>query len=133
MLYFRRSRFVRVIVLPLTLVSLQSACTSYVAMQSPYGQTILREEPGRIRVTLDDGSRVTISQPRIEGDSLLGFAYDAKNRAYTDTVRVALAEVTSVEREKADLGKSFNTVVLVGGVVVLGGLIAMCSSDEFDC
>ncbi len=133
MLYFRRSRFVRVIVLPLTLVSLQSACTSYVAMQSPYGQTILREEPGRIRVTLDDGSRVTISQPRIEGDSLLGIAYDAKNRAYTDTVRVALAEVTSVEREKADLGKSFNTVALVGGVVFLGGLIAMCSSDEFNC
>jgi len=130
MRYLRRSAFLRLVVLPFTLSLWLSACTSYVAMQGPYAQTIVSEEPGKVRAWLDDGSRVTISRPRIEADSLVGFVYDARTRSYTDTVRVALGEVSVVEREKADILKGIGVGFLILTAVSAIAYAAECASDD---
>ncbi len=114
MRYLRRSSFLRLVVLPFTLTLWLTACTSYVAMQAPLDQSITRERPGTVRVTLEDGSRFKMASPRIEADSLVGTTWEDRDRAYSDTVHVALADVFSVEQEKTDVART------LGGFLALG-------------
>ncbi len=109
MRYMRRSRFVRLVVLPFTLALFLSACTSYVTMDRPFEQSFAQQEPGHLRVTLNDGSRLVVRHPRIKADSLVGFAedsWDKRERVYTDSVRVAFAEISGVEVKRTDALKS---------------------------
>ena len=112
MLYFRRSRFIRFVILPLTLTVWVSACTSRVVIPPPYESSI-SEEPGTVMVTLDDGSRIKVYRPWIEADSLVGIVYDTGNRAYTDTVHVALEDIVSVEGKKPEALKTVGLVLLI--------------------
>ncbi len=114
MLYFRRSPYVRRVILPLTLLAFLSACHKWVPL---YTQAITEEEPGTVRVTLADNSRVVLKEPHISGDSLI---------ALDDTVGVPLEEVQRVEEKRANTPA---TVFLILGAAVLAffalGVIAM--------
>jgi len=117
--YFRRSRFFRLAILPLTLIVWVSACTvtRTVAMNRPH-ETIAREAPDKVIVTLEDGSRRHVRGPWIEADSLFGYVYDARNRTYSDTVRFALADITEFEERKKETS-SGRTVALVVGLIAV--------------
>ena len=105
--YFRRSPLLRRVVLPLTLLAFLSACHKWVPLEPPVAQAIAEEEPGTVRVTLADSSRVVLKEPRISGDSLV---------ALDDTVRVALDDVQQIEARRA------NTPATIG--LVVGSLAA---------
>jgi len=124
MRYLRRSAFLRLFVLPFTLTVWLSACMSYATMKSPVEHSIDQEEPDHIRVTLNDDSRFVVAEPRIVADSLVGFdnkSWDRERRVYTQSVRLALKDVSIVERKES------NTLVTAGlamlGALTLGALI----------
>jgi len=122
-LYFRGSRVLRRVILPLTLLAFMSACHKWVPLEPPVAQAITEEEPGTVRVTLADNSRVVLKEPRVSGDSLIGL---------DDTVGVPLEEVQQVEAQRAN---TLATIGLVVGSVLLvyAGFAVYCSAtDECD-
>ncbi len=123
MLYFRRSPLLRRVVLPLTLLAFLSACHKWVPLEPPVAQAITEEEPGTVRVTLADNSRVVLKEPHISGDSLIAFEEGKEPQ----TVAVPLEDLQRVEEKRANTPA---TVVLILGAAVLAffalGVIA-CS------
>ena len=120
MLYFRRSPFLRRVILSLTLVAFLSACHKWVPL---YTQAITEEEPGTVRVTLADNSRVVLKEPHISGDSLIAFEEGKEPQ----TVALPLEDLQRVEEKRANTPA---TVFLILGAAVLAffalGVIA-CS------
>jgi hypothetical protein len=66
--------------------------------------------PYRLRATRADSSRIAMTAPCVRGDTLYG-------RVKGDTVGVALATITRLERERVSAGK---TALLVVGVPAAG-------------
>lgn len=64
MLYFRNSRLLRSLLLPLTLVLWTSACHNWVQPKSPYDQSITRDRPSEMRTGQADSLAVTLLEPR---------------------------------------------------------------------
>ncbi len=124
MLYFRRSPFLRRVILPLTLLAFLSACHKWVPLEPPVAQAIAEEEPGTVRVTLADDSRVVLKEPRVSGDSLV---------ALDDTVRVALDDVQQIEARRANtpatIGLVVGSIAAAFGVLILALVIA-CSGES---
>ena len=120
MLYFRRSPFLRRVILPLTLLAFLSACHKWVPLEPPVAQAITEQEPGTVRITLTDNSRVVLKEPRVSGDSLIALGY---------TVGVPLEEVQQVEAQRANTPA---TIGLVVGVILLvwAGLTALCAAED---
>ena len=107
-----------------------TGCTSYSQIEP-------REvaDYGKARVTLDDGRRFVVAHPQIEADSLVGFkaeSWTARDRVYTDSVRVALDQVETLEASHTSAGKTVGLVVgVIAGVFVIAG-IACAASDCMD-
>ncbi len=112
MLYFRRSPFLRRVVLPLTLLAFLSACHKWVPLEPPVARAIAETESGTIRITLADSSRVVLKTGymEIEGDSL--YSVDVNTRPVT----LPLSDVLVVEEKKLEGGK---TALLIGGIVLV--------------
>jgi hypothetical protein len=126
MRYFRESKLVRSILLPLAFAVSLSACTSrYVPMQAPYEESIARETPGDVIVTLDDRRRLRVVNPRTDGDSLRGVVYAVRTRAYTDSVSLAYSEVVKVEK-----GKTYSPWLWVAGGALFVGMITFAINNE---
>lgn len=62
MLYFRRSRFLRFVVFPLTLVSLLPACHKWSTLHSPVEVAIRGERLDPVRLTLSDGRELVLRE-----------------------------------------------------------------------
>ena len=118
MLYFRRSRFIRFVILPLTLVALLPACYKWSTVQGPPDREITYGRPDQIRLTVDDGSQVKMRSPWIQGDSILALTV---NR---DTLVIRLSDVTKLEKRK------FNWIPIVVGWVVATGLFQVLFCDD---
>jgi len=118
MLYFRRSRFIRFVVLPLTLVALLPACYKWSAVHGPPDQEIRYGRPDEIRVTVNDGSQVKMRSPWIQGDSILAL------NAIQDTLVIRVSDVTKLEKRK------FDWVPIVVGWVVVAGLFQVLFCDD---
>ena len=120
---YRSSRFVRRVVLPLTLLAFLSACHKWVPLEPPVAQAITEEESGTVRVTLTDNSRMVLKEPRVSGDSLV---------ALGDTVGVALDDVQQVEGRRANV---LATVFLVAGagVLALVGIVVVACGIGNEC
>ena len=112
MLYFRRSPFLRHVVLPLALASFLSACYKWVPLEPPVARAIAETESGTVRITLADSSRIVINPRRIEieGDSL--YAIERQIRPVT----LPLRDVLAVEEKKMD---GVNTAFLIGGILLV--------------
>ena len=123
MLYFRRSPFLRRVILPLTLLAFLSACHKWVPLEPPVAQAISETEPGTVRVTLADNSRVVLKEPHVSGDSLIAFEEGKEPQ----TVALPLEDLQRVEEKRANTPA---TVFLILGAAVLAffalGVIA-CS------
>ena len=107
-----------------------TGCTSYSQIEP-------REvaDYGKARVTLDDGRRFVVAHPQIEADSLVGFkanSWDRRHKVYTDSVRVALDQVETLEASHTSAGKTVGLVVgIIAGVFVVAG-VACAASDCMD-
>ena len=117
MLYFRRSPFLRRVVLPLTLLAFLSACHKWVPLEPPVARAIAETESGKVRITLADSSRVVLKTGymEIDGDSLYA---TEKTRPIT----LPLSDVLAVEEKKGD---GVKTALLAGGIVLGVGAAAL--------
>ena len=133
--YFRRSAFLRLFLLPFTLTLWLTSCTSYKMLSPPYEQSIARENPGQVRVTLNDDTRWKVAEPGIVADSLVGLdskSWDRDRRAYTRSIRVALSDVYSVEGKETRTSALMIVGIGLASVFAIG-LISCASSDEDLC
>lgn len=94
-------------------------------------QRMLREEPGRVRVVMEDGSVVVdLREPRLVGDSLIGF----ERRGGTTSRRaIALADVQLLYTRRLDRGATVTAAALAGaGVAVVYTIIKAVGSERCD-
>lgn len=101
-----------------------SACQGWHQVQRPAANGTLQGNPEIVRVTktmgcgpspsrscMENRGTITLHNPRIQGDSLIGY-YDAANR---ERVAVAINDITAVEAKKVD--KLRTTGAVLGGAV----------------
>lgn len=119
----RESAFFRRFLLPLSLALWVSACTKWSDPKLPVEEVMAEPEaPGRVRVTLFDGSRLELDAPRLHADTLKGLGKPLSRDAPRHWVAVPLSDVRSVEVRKAN---TVGTVALVGAsALVTAGIIA---------
>ena len=102
----------------LALVASLSACHKWVPMTGPLEQAITYGRPDQIRVNYNDGSRVKMKSPWIEGDSVMGLdLYYDSNLKTRDTLTAALSDVSGIDERKSD---GVATVGLIVGIVLVG-------------
>jgi hypothetical protein len=95
----------------LALVVGAGACSAWQVQTAPVGE-VAAAPVLRVRVTLRDGARMQLWDPRVEGDSLVGHLTD-------DTTRTAFAipDVATVETWEPSPAKTVQmTVIVVFGV-----------------
>jgi len=68
MTYFRRSKFIRFVIVPLMLVAFLPACYKWAEIET----TAESELPNPARITPLDGQQFVLEDAKVTGDSLLG-------------------------------------------------------------
>jgi hypothetical protein len=108
-------------------LALLAGCFSWRKNPSDPATLLGTEHPPRhVRLFLANGDRKEVYDPRVENDSVIGttsLARKAERRA------VALADVTRVEVNKFNTGKTIGAVAATGAVALLIAGIAIASSD----
>jgi hypothetical protein len=119
MLYFRRSRFFRTVVLPLTLVVFLPACHKWVPLEPAVSQAITGNQ-GTVRVTLTDGQQIIMTTATVTEDSLFGRRKGTPGPVLdTDqNVRLSLDDVQSVEHRRTDGWATAGVIFLGVGIAV---------------
>lgn len=106
-----------------------SGCTEWVPRTQPVPDVVTRDGGRQMRVTLQDGSTVLLSQVRLVADTLEGLSITG-----TDTVptRIAQDRIAGLEVKQA-APEATVTLVLVTGAVVVGGaaLVVSRSMESF--
>jgi len=123
MKHFRSSRFLRLVVLPLTLLAFIPACQGWVGVKTAPG--VGEALPNPARLTLKDGRQLELEGATIVADTILGWRR-GEPRVPADTdlqrVRVALDDVQKIEHRGTDAGA---TAVLIGSILVVGTLASV--------
>jgi hypothetical protein len=145
MLYFRRSRFLRFVVLPLALVSFLSACHKWVDLKPPIERAFAEEQPESVRLTLVDDSVLAVKTPTVEGDTLFALAADRWEEVPTGVSRdgvpitervypsltVPLDQIRQVEVRRPNTVGTILVVLLPLGVI---NFIVQCGGkDSYVC
>jgi hypothetical protein len=100
----------RALSLLLALAWLLNGCTSWRTQEVSPASYIQSQHPGKIRLTLQDSTRLTLQSPAVVGDSIVGASGgDSALQA------VPVSNVRSFEVRQTSAGK---TVGLVFGIVV---------------
>ena len=117
MFVLRRSRLMRC-TLVLALVTWLSACHKWVPLEPPVLQTLEATDPDMVRVTRTDGRQVTLKEPRVSQNSLIGFWDESSS---SRTTSMPLEAVAGIEERQSD---TLATVGLVTGAI-LGPLVLL--------
>ena len=111
-----RIRCLATLALTTTYVIQLTGCTSWKPITSPLPQ-VLEANPGKpVRITLDDGKRVTLGEARLVTDTLEGVRAGDISRTVR---RVPPDRIRGIELQHPNPG---GTVALVAGTVVVVGL-----------
>ena len=89
-------------------------CVGWHAENAAPPAVVVNQGPSQVRVRRIDGSRVTLSQPRVHGDTLYGQAGSAQQ-----WVSVPLTEVNGLETLHTDPAKTALAVFALGAGVAL--------------
>ncbi len=90
-----------------------SACTSWRVESVPPARLLADRHPTKVLVTRHDSSRVTVVNPSLSGDSLVGSVHRA-------TAGIPLGDIESLAIRKGD---ALKTVGLIGAIA--GGLLVI--------
>ena len=80
------------------------ACTSWQVENAAPEQVIARDHPHRLRVDRKDSTQVILFQPRLSGDSLIGFQSPSE-------LSIPLSDVSSVAEHKLNVGETVGLAV----------------------
>ena len=109
--YFTLRRLTCCLLLPAFL----AGCSSWYVQEVGPQQLITKEQPGKIRVTLTDGSQMVLDQPRVSGDTLMGCQlFEVQGQQGCPIVSIPLSDVTDVAIEKTNPVKVFVVLLVVG-------------------
>lgn len=106
----------------LSLLTSATACTTWRRQDLAPAPASSMPVPGTIRVTMRNGSRLTLRDARMQGDTLRAMLADATQAAGNGTVAVALSDIANVESRKLS-GR--RTVGLVAGSITAAYLLLM--------
>ena len=129
MLHFRRSRFLRFVILPLTLIAFLPACYKWTEVET----TADSQLPDPIRVTLIDGRQFVVEDATVTADSLFGRPKGQPRPVLGEElgVRVSLNEIRKVEHG----GVKEDVLILIGaglaGIVYCGVTESECLNSSF--
>lgn len=135
MLYFRHSRIVRLVLLPLTLVALLPACHKWSTLRSPIETAIDAEQPDPVRLTLSNGRQIVLSGARIEADSVIGFTGSSISKTWTSLenpsargrIAVPLEQVQRVDGRRTSVVATAATAL---GVAFIATTVIVCGQDS---
>jgi hypothetical protein len=105
-----------------------AACATWKVQESAPEQVIAEQSPGSVNVTKTDGGRLTVWDPRVVGDSLVGFTepegfVQAAGKPRPDKVPVSvhLGEIEHLAVLKT------NSAVFAVGIVIIGAVLIALS------
>jgi hypothetical protein len=101
-----------------------TACTSW-RTDSLTPQAVVQGHPLSLRVTRTDSSRVVLSNPQLQGDTIVGVGPQKSQ------VRVPLDSVRLTDTRRSDAGKSILAVLGVG--IVLFAMVAGVYVSQCNC
>jgi hypothetical protein len=101
-------------------------CVGWHAENAAPPAAVVSQGQSQVRVRRADGSRVTLSQPRVHGDTLYGQAGSAQQ-----WVSVPLTEVTGLETLHTDPAKTALAVLALGAVAAVTVAAIQLSQDPF--
>jgi hypothetical protein len=110
--------------LAVVLVLQVSGCSEWMAYQQPPAQVLTEKSPEKVRVKQVDGTQLEVLGPRIVNDTLVGYRSMSGDPAKPEgqVVRIAVADIESMEVYQSNTGGAVVLVVLAGlllvGVVV---------------
>ena len=106
----------RRLVTSLLLAAYLPACAGYQASIQPPAELTAPPKPVKqMRVTLTDGSRVQVTSPRVEGDTLRGT--EGYQRTSGPAVAIPLANITAVEVvPPSGMSPGAKTALIAGGI-----------------
>ncbi|HJR49869.1 MAG TPA: hypothetical protein VJ794_02125, partial [Gemmatimonadales bacterium] len=108
--------------------SLLPACHSWRIPDVPLAEAIANH-PDAIRITRHDATRVTLTSPRLSGDTLIGLGRASRVEA---PVTVPLSDVLAIEVLRFDGGKTVRLVAGVGATAILIAAAVSGGSDGDD-
>lgn len=103
------------------LLLLLGACATWQPYDAPGPAQSDQNLPYRIRATRADSSRVALTSPFLKADSLYG-------REHGDTIGLALADITGLERSRTSVWRTAVTLLAVPVVGFALGYIILCES-----
>ncbi len=101
-----------------------SACTTTSVQTAPIPEQVRAGQKGEVRLTMRSGELVTMFDPRVVQDSIVGFAQPAASQP-SPRVAVARADVQSVAATEVSVGKTV-AASLVGGLATLTLIVGTC-------
>ena len=105
-----------------------SACTSW-RPDTLSPQAVVQSHPSSLRVTYADSSSVVISNPQLQGDTIVGL-----NSKMTKGLRVPLDTVVLTETRHGDAGKTVLTVLGVAAAAFAVAAVAfVISCNQTGC
>ena len=115
------------------LMVLLTACHSWQPTTVSPQQLIPEEQPSPVRVTLTNGETVTIKDPTMRNDSIVGVT-DADGAQRTSAVGVALRDARLLEVQHFSVGKTvglvFGTAVGLTAFVIGAGYVILCKVGD---
>lgn len=113
---YRSFAFILLLAVPLG----TTGCASWRPYEAGAGFTDGRTLPYRVRATRPDSSRIDLTAPFVQGDSLYG-------RISRDTVGLPLAEVVHLERERLSPERTAALVIGLPAVALGVTYLIVCS------
>jgi hypothetical protein len=111
------------------LLAFLPACTSWRVQPTSPSDLLTSQQPSVVRITRADDSRLTLNDPTIHGDTLLGSQLRSDAGGVTERIALPLADVKEIALLRPDPTK--NTLLVVGlGVVTFS---VLCLADAFGC
>lgn len=101
----------------LVLTCLLPACTAWHLKSAPPQEVIAAKQPVKVRIVRQDRSRVELSQPKVEADSIVGTNWDVKPGSPPSRAAIALADVRTIEVRETDTRRTIAAVGFVGTII----------------
>lgn len=87
------------------------ACHEWQVRDVAPAELVDHQHPAAIRVTRMDSSQVTVDQPRVAGDSIVGSSHDLR-------VAVAVADISRVAVRRTDALATAVLILSIAGVII---------------
>jgi hypothetical protein len=124
----------------LTLVSWLSSCHKWVPLEPPIEPAIEESDPGTVRITLANGRLVTVKEPFVSGDSVVGTVEETywergKMLREQRATSIALSSVQKIEVRRADPLATMGTIigVTLGTILVFWAVSCASEPNQIGC